>query len=101
MFSQMKISVDSVDKGVALAHSAAKAINQIGESASRVLDVIEEVSSALVQQAAASQDIAVSVESVVQMIDENDHAMAQVTGTANTLDVLAGTLQNDMARYRL
>ena len=101
MFSQMKISVDSVDKGVALAHSAAKAINQIGESASRVLDVIDEVSSALVQQAAASQDIAVSVESVVQMIDENDHAMAQVTGTANTLDVLAGTLQNDMARYRL
>ena len=101
MFSQMKISVDSVDKGVALAHSAAKAINQIGESASRVLEVIDEVSSALVQQAAASQDIAVSVESVVQMIDENDHAMAQVTGTANTLDVLAGTLQNDMARYRL
>ena len=101
MFSQMKISVDSVDKGVALAQSAAEAINQIGESASRVLEVIEEVSSALVQQAAASQDIAVSVESVVQMIDENDHAMTQVTGTANTLDVLAGTLQKDMARYRL
>ena len=101
MFSQMKISVDSVDKGVALAQSAAEAINQLGESAGRVLEVIEEVSSALVQQAAASQDIAISVESVVQMIDENDQAMAQVTGTASTLDVLAVTLQKDMARYRL
>lgn len=101
MFSQMKISVDSVDKGVALAQSAAEAINRLGESASRVLDVIEDVSSALVQQAAASQDIAVSVESVVQMIEENDQAMTQVTGTASTLDVLAGTLQKDMARYRL
>lgn len=101
MFSQMKISVDSVDKGVALAQRAAEAINRLGESASRVLDVIEDVSSALVQQAAASQDIAVSVESVVQMIEENDQAMTQVTGTASTLDVLAGTLQKDMARYRL
>jgi len=101
MFSQMKISVESVDKGVTLAQSAAAAINQIGESASRVLEVIEDVSSALVQQAAASQDIAASVESVVQMIEENDQAMVQVTGTANTLDVLAGTLQKDMARYRL
>ena len=101
MSSQMKTSVDSVDKGVALAQNAAEVINQIGESASRVLDVIEDVSSALVQQAAASQDIAVSVESVVQMIEENDQAMVQVTGTANTLDALAGTLQKDMARYRL
>ena len=101
MFSQMQVSVASVDQGVALAQSAAEAINQLGESASRVFDVIEDVSSALVQQAAASQDIAVSVESVVQMIDENDQAMAQVTGTANTLDVLAVTLQKDMARYRL
>ena len=101
MSPQMKISVDSVDKGDALAQSAAEAINQLGESAGRVLEVIEEVSSALVQQAAASQDIAISVESVVQMIDENDQAMAQVTGTASTLDVLAVTLQKDMARYRL
>ena len=101
MFSQMKISVDSVEKGVTLAQSAAEAINRLGESASRVLDVIEDVSSALVQQAAASQDIAVSVESVVQMIEENDQAMSQVTGTASTLDVLAGALQKDMARYRL
>ncbi|MBS1230218.1 MAG: mcp, partial [Proteobacteria bacterium] len=99
--SQMRTSVESVDKGVALAQNAAEVINQIGESASRVLDVIEDVSAALVQQAAASQDIAVSVESVVQMIEENDQAMVQVTGTASTLDALAGTLQKDMARYRL
>jgi len=101
MSSQMRTSVESVDKGVALAQNAAEVINQIGESASRVLDVIEDVSAALVQQAAASQDIAVSVESVVQMIEENDQAMVQVTGTASTLDALAGTLQKDMARYRL
>ena len=101
MANQMAVSVERVEAGMALAGDAGQAIGAINTSTEQVVQVIEDVSAALNEQSTASQEIAGRVESIVQMIEENNQSMAAVACTADDLDALASQLQRDVARFRL
>ncbi|WP_297573015.1 methyl-accepting chemotaxis protein [uncultured Deefgea sp.] len=101
MAEQMRTSVSSVETGMQVAQNAGQAMSSISGSAQSVAQVIEEVNIALAEQSSASQILANRVESIVQMIDENTQSTAHVAGTAQTLDTMADTLSNQIARYRV
>lgn len=101
MAVQMKESVEQVGSGLAKAETVASSIDEIVQGASRVAEIVDDVTVALKEQSAASQEIAVRVESIVQMIEENSAATRSVDETAQNLDVLAGRLHENVARFRI
>ena len=79
--TSMSSAVNQVDSGVELAQQAGDAINQIKEESNRVIATVSSISSALVEQSKASDDIAAHVEKVAQMTEEN-HAATEATADA-------------------
>jgi len=90
-----------VDKGVTMAQTAQESIQSINNGTGKLLTVIGDVSSALSEQSAASQEIANRVENIVQMIEENNESMSSVANIAMDLDSAAGKMKQDVARFRL
>ncbi|QEL65829.1 methyl-accepting chemotaxis protein [Oryzomicrobium terrae] len=101
MAAQMEVSVQRVGEGRAMAAAAGEAIHGINDGTERVVGVIDDVSTALKEQAAASQEIAGRVENIVQMIEENNVSMGAVADTAGSLDALAAQLKRDVERFRI
>jgi methyl-accepting chemotaxis protein len=97
----METAVDQVGGGVTLANQAGSAIIQIKNGAEHVVDVVNDISSALAEQSSASNDIASQVEKVAQMTEENSAAAAETASAANTLHDLAGTMQTAVSRFRI
>jgi methyl-accepting chemotaxis protein len=81
--------VEQVKSGHALAQDAGKRIQAIRAGAGKVVQVVTEISSALKEQSAASQDIARHVESVAQMTDQNSAAAGDAASGAQNLGRLA------------
>jgi methyl-accepting chemotaxis protein len=96
----MSGAVGQVDSGVALAEQAGEAINQIREGSGRVIQTVGEISSALVEQSAASNDIAGHVEHVAQMTEENSAAAEETAGAANNLAQLADHMRTAINRFK-
>jgi methyl-accepting chemotaxis protein len=101
MSARMEVSVERVEAGIRMAQAAGSMIAAINQGAEQVVSVTGEVAVALGEQSNASQDIARRVESIVQMIEQNDHAMGTVAGTAGRLNGLAGELHQNIARFRV
>jgi methyl-accepting chemotaxis protein len=98
--SSMKEGVDRVAAGVHQAQLAGDAISQVQSQSRQVLEAVSEISVALREQAAASTEIAQSVERIAQMAEENNVAVASNVDTAETLRNLAHTLTSATARFR-
>ncbi|WP_212785105.1 methyl-accepting chemotaxis protein [Ferrigenium kumadai] len=96
----MSGAVNQVDSGVALAQQAGDAINQIKDGSEQVLRTVGDISSALVEQSAASNDIASHVEKVAQMTEENSAAAEETSGSATTLAQLADGMRTAINRFR-
>lgn len=101
MTNRLQAAVTSVEEGLEQAHKAGVTVNEIDTSAQSVLHIIDEVSSALKEQAAASRDIAVRVETVVQMVEENTTAAKSMAGAATDMHDLAELLGSSVARFKL
>ncbi|MDP5238013.1 methyl-accepting chemotaxis protein [Uliginosibacterium sp. 31-16] len=101
MMDRLKGAVASVQDGLAMAHRAGETVSEIDAEAQAVMGVIDEVSSALREQSAASRDIAVRVETVVQMVDENTAAASAMSGASADMNELSGTLRASVARFQL
>ena len=99
--STMGEAVTQVGGGVALAQQAGDAINQIKDGAEQVVHVVNDISSALTEQSAASNDIASQVETVAQMTEENSAAAAETASAANHLGDLANTMQAAVSRFKI
>lgn len=97
----MSSAVDQVSSGAALAQQAGDAINQIKEESNRVIMTVSSISSALAEQSKASEDIAVHVEKVAQMTEEN-HASTEATAdAANNLAQLADSMREAIGRFKV
>lgn len=101
MASQMNLSVEQVTEGMALADKTGASIESILNGATQVVEIVNDVSRALREQSVASQEIAGRVESIVQMIDENNASMGTVADTATQLDKLAIRLREDVSRFQI
>jgi len=97
----MRSGVMEVSQGVEMAESAGKAITEISESSGQVLVVVEQISLALREQSAASQDVARSVERSAQMAEQNNLSVQDLQRTSNDLGQLAQELKQEVGRFRL
>ncbi|MGE5468950.1 MAG: methyl-accepting chemotaxis protein [Ignavibacteria bacterium] len=99
--ASMQDGVTRVAGGVELAQSAGAAMEKVRAGTARVVDSINEISRALGEQGAASNEIAANVERIAQMADESHTAIAQTATTAQKLERLAMGLQDEVRRYRV
>ena len=97
----MVTTVSQVDGGVALAEQAGDAINQIKVESDQVHGTIDDISSALVEQTSASNDIAAQIEKVAQMTEENSAAAEQTAGAATHLAQLADDMRDTVNRFKI
>ncbi len=101
MSDRMETTVSQMREGMNIARSAGDSIRGIDDGARQVTHVIDDVATALKEQAAASHDLANRVERIVQMIEQNTSAVASVASSADGLEGLSGDLVQSVARFRI
>lgn len=99
--SKMERGVTEVDQGMEWAAGAGDAVNTIRDSFEQVLSVVEQISSALREQNAASDEVARNVESIAQMSEQNREATHHASSTAHRLNELAGELGGAVSRFSI
>ncbi|MBX8607305.1 methyl-accepting chemotaxis protein [Pseudomonas capsici] len=97
----MRNGVEEVNQGVTMAGTAGQAIIEIRDSSSKVLHVVDQISFALREQTAASQDVARSVERSAQMAEQNNQSIQELLKTSSSLDNLAAGLQREVAKFQV
>ena len=97
----MQQAVARVESGVTMAHRAGEAMGGIRDGADRVVAAVNEISSALKEQSAASNEIASSVEKIAQMSEENSAATHEAADTARQLAALAVETRNAVSQFRV
>ena len=96
----MEQGVAKVNEGVARAQRAGEAMGGIREAANQVLSTVAEISNALREQSAASAEIAQQVTTIARMAEENGEAVGTNHHTASRLSDLAGTLLDNVSRFK-
>ncbi|WP_313481056.1 methyl-accepting chemotaxis protein [Stutzerimonas kunmingensis] len=96
----MEQGVVRVNEGVARAQRAGEAMGGIREAANQVLSTVAEISNALREQSAASAEIAQKVTTIARMAEENGEAVGSNHHTASRLSELAGTLLDNVSRFK-
>ncbi len=96
----MEQGVAKVNEGVARAQRAGEAMGGIREAANQVLFTVAEISNALREQSAASAEIAQKVTTIARMAEENGEAVGSNHHTASRLSELAGTLLDNVSRFK-
>ena len=93
--------VNKVEQSVARAHEANTAIHKIREGSRDAVEMVEEITSAIREQGAATNNIAGQVERMAQMAEESSAAAGLSANAAKTLDQLAADMQHIIGRYTL
>jgi methyl-accepting chemotaxis protein len=98
---QMEAGSTQVETGVVVANATGTAMSSIEGGAGKVLTAVDEISTALKEQAVASNQISQGVEKIAQMTEENSAAVNAVSQAAAELQKLAGDLKANVNRFRL
>ena len=98
---QMRGSTAGVAKGVIRAEAASAAIYSLRGSAQGAAQAAADISSALKEQAEASNQISRSVEIVAQMTERNSNAVTQVASSASELQYVSNELRETIAFFRI
>ena len=101
-------AVESMEKVVAemgnlreLSEKADHSMDQINVQSGSVMAVVGNISVALQEQSAASEDIARRVETIAQMSEENSAAIQQTATAAQQLSAVAVSLQENARKFKL
>ncbi len=97
----MRGGVLEVNQGVETAGTAGQAIIEIRDSSDKVLHVVDQISFALREQTAASQDVARTVERSAQMAEMNNVSVQELLKTSGGLKNLATSLQHEVSKFQL
>ena len=98
---QMDQAVSRVATGVGMAEQASHSMAAITSGAQRVMGAVNDISSALGEQSAASHEVANNVENIAQMAEENSAAASQAASTAQQLQALAQAVEQAVSRFRV
>ncbi len=99
--SGMDLSVEAVGAGVALAKEAGDSTRQITSRTEAMVHEVSAISDALKEQRSASNEIALQVESIVQMSEENSASAQSSASSANDLRQLAVQMIHEVERFRV
>lgn len=97
----MVSGVDQVQLGTRMAEQAGQSIGEIQSGSARVVAAVNDISSALKEQSAASNDIARSIEQIAQMVTANNAASENVAAAAIEMGNLADGLSSSVRFFRL
>ena len=92
-------AVANVNEGVILTKRVGESVSQLGASSHEVKGVIIDVSSALREQNAASNEIARNVEQIAQTGERNSGAVGAVAKAATELQQLANSLTDSALHF--
>jgi len=98
--SAMQESVNEVERGVALANDAGDAITNIRTSAEQVKVAVDDISLALQEQTAATDEIASSVIGIAQMSQDNSQRADISAGEARSVSSLSSDIHQVMSNFR-
>ncbi|MBW7900246.1 MAG: methyl-accepting chemotaxis protein [Rhodocyclaceae bacterium] len=98
--TSMQAGVAQADKGVSLANEAGESIVSIRDGALRVVEVVNDISSSIREQSAASSDIAKNIERIAQMSEEGVQAVRHTTDAARHLQELSTALHASVSRFK-
>jgi methyl-accepting chemotaxis protein len=99
--STMAETVARVEDGVNLARESSRSMLSINEGAREVMQTVTDISNALSEQGAASNEIAANVENIAQRSEENSIAVRLVAETAGRLQKLAAESHQAVALFRI
>ncbi len=97
----MNATVNQVDGGVTLAQQAGDAINQIKSCSIQVHGTIVNISTVLLEQRKASNDIAKHIELVAQLTGKNSFAAEQTASAAEQLAKLADEMRTTVNQFKV
>jgi len=99
--AEMVATVEMVKAGSVMAEKAGRSIVEINDGVSRALSGVEDISSSIKEQSLASREIAVNVEKVANMSDQNSEAVRKVFGTVENLEALSSTLEQSVRHFQI
>jgi methyl-accepting chemotaxis protein len=99
--ASMETGVSQASKGVELANEAGQSIISIRDGAMRVVAVVNDISSSIREQGAASSDIAKNIEQIAQMSEESSQAVQHTTDAARRLQELSASLNSAVSRFKI
>jgi methyl-accepting chemotaxis protein len=99
--SGMEDGRSQVREGVAMAEKSGQSMRSIESGSHKLLEAVEEISTALTEQSSASNQIALNVEHIARMTEENSAAINQVSNSASELVRLADQLKTNVSRFRI
>ena len=97
----MNAALPEVDQGVALAASAAEALQAIEAGARQTLSRVREIADATREQSAASTSIAQRVEEISNMVESTSENIRGAADAAVGLERIAVSLKDQIARFRV
>lgn len=90
-----------VGAGVAMAAKSGDSMARVQTATHQVIDVVEDISTALREQSSASVQIAQNVEKIARMTEENSAAIDVVSHSANLLEKLAVALKTSVGHFKV
>jgi methyl-accepting chemotaxis protein len=97
--SKMQVGVDQVNDGLRLAQTANQAIDHIRGGSGRIIAAVDQISLALQEQSAASQDVARNVERIAQMAQSSNQGIAGASRSAGRIEQLAQALEQQVRQF--
>jgi methyl-accepting chemotaxis protein len=90
-----------VGVGVVMAAKSGDSMARVQTATHQVIDVVEDISTALREQSSARVQIAQNVEKVARMTEENSAAINVVSQSANLLEKLAVALKTSVGHFKV
>jgi len=90
-----------VNEGVQMAGRARESMEQIRVGGSRVVSSVNDISAALHEESAASNQVAQNVEKIARMTEENSNEARQLADAAQELERLSHHLNEEASRFRV
>ncbi|MDE1980944.1 MAG: methyl-accepting chemotaxis protein [Betaproteobacteria bacterium] len=97
----MEKAVHEAGEGVLLAKKAGESTDQIMQSSSRVVTVVNEISNALAEERTAANDVAGQVEEVAQMAESNSIEARNFVGYAGRLLEMSNQVRATVSKFRV
>lgn len=89
-----------IESGTQLASEAGHSIERIQQSSTHAARIVNDISSSLTEQRSASESVAINIEKIAQMIEENTGAAKETAIAANSLEALATKLIQTVSWFR-
>ena len=96
----MKKGSKEVVSGIELADQAGKALDNIVESADRLVEMVQQIAAANQQQYTTSEEISRKVESISGVVSESEQGVAMVARVAEEMNTMTRHLQLLMNRFQ-